>query len=330
MATNNKYALAIKARQDADKRQGTLPKTTNKYALGVYYNAPVADHRPSPVMRLETKNERMPVKPVASTVTVQDQYRPKTPWFTPNILNPVANQNSTLVGKATGGSAQSKKEFDFAGAEKRIAELVDKIARMQNDPSTEAVRSKQTELLVYRTQYEGLKKDYEKAKADKWYADTGNEIASSVMAGNDGLWGNLRNVAELSDLDMAERMAMNAPGVGSITTSVQDELNAAKAKLPANVDADWLEYARQVNESKTYDDTVAQAAHGTSTLEDGGVSLSGEIAKLHVHHAGGGETADQYVKQGSHHQQAPKREKHVVEHVKGAAGCGLVQFHFDA
>ena len=130
---NNKYASAvfnnpneksfsepIRATTDA-----TLPKTTNKYATAVFHPKPYSGVK---ITLEETKNERMPVKPVASTVTVQDQYRPKTPWFTPNILNPVANQNSTLVGKATGGSAQSKKEFDFAGAEKRIAELEDKIA----------------------------------------------------------------------------------------------------------------------------------------------------------------------------------------------------------
>ena len=286
MATNNRFALALKNDKEKTGNQtvsapttSTKPTTTNRFALNVYNGVSSYDQYAQKVKAEKAKEASRPkaaiVKPTTGPMSAKERYKPQITYTAPESMRQ-NNADQTLLDKALAGvasDAKNKNSFDLDAAEKRMAELEDKIARMQNDPSTETVRSKQTELLVYRTQYEGLKKDYEKAKADKWYADTGNEIASSVMAGNDGLWGNLRNVAELSDLDMAERMAMNAPGVGSITTSVQDELNAAKAKLPANVDADWLEYARHANERETFDKSMADA-RAYAEAHPGGASVA--------------------------------------------------------
>ena len=94
---------------------------------------------------------------------------------------------------------------------------------------------------------------------DKWTKDTSKAITDEMLFGDKGIWDKLTKVAELTDIDKAERMAMNTPGVGNLKTSVQDELAAAKAALPDNISEDWIEYARQANERKSYEKSVEEA-----------------------------------------------------------------------
>lgn len=238
MATN-KYVNAVyddlmkkrTAENTGSTSPASTPKVTNKYVNAVYFPEQ---------------------KPVAAAPKVTPQAAKPA---TTTIINPAANQNNTLIGKATEGATQVKTEYDFKAAERRMDELKGVLALLRNDQNID----KQAEYIDTYGAYKALKGEYEAAKAQKWYADTGNEIASAAMAGSEGLFGNLREAASLYDIDMAERMALNAPGVGPLNTNVQDELSAAKAKLPANVDADWLEYARHANERETFNKSVEEA-----------------------------------------------------------------------
>ena len=236
------------------------PKTTNRYAAAVFHPdtykpapEPVAASSPSLMAAMEANKAKAKapvVKPETSSPS--DRMHQNAVRYAVSQLNAF---DPTLMSKATSGANQ----FDFAGTEKQMKDLKDRITVLQNDQSIEGNIDKQRELYGYRQQYSGLENAYNAAKANKWYDETGKEISDSMVGGNHNLFSNLKEVASLSDIDTAERMLMNAPGVGYVPTSVQDELNAAKAKLPAGVDADWLEYARHANERETFDKSVAEA-----------------------------------------------------------------------
>lgn len=304
MATNNRFALAATAKREADRRNGTAPTTTNKYALGVHYNSPVIERNPVPTRRVEPVNPKAPakaaivkptmgpmsaterykqpivfsnsevgvVKPKTGPMSPTERYKQEIPYSSSDRMRQGAVQYATdqlfsfdpgvlhkpddhLMSLATGGEYQPQKEYDFDASEKRMDELNNILTLLRNDQNID----KQAEYIDTYGEYNKVKGEYEAAKSQKWYEDTGKEISDAIVSGDKGLYSNLKEAVRLLDLDKAEREAMGASGVGNFTTSVQDELNAAMAKLPDNVDPDWLEYARHANERETFDKSMADA-----------------------------------------------------------------------
>lgn len=259
MATTNRFALGLqkeaesKASPPATTTTAAKPTTTNRFALNVYNGVSSYDQyrqKQSAVNSVQTK-------PKAQAAIVE----PATSGNLANSRVPsnITNNRSSLMDRAVTGAGNTTSQYDFAGTKKKLDDLENRIKVIQYDPSADTDISKQNELYALRQQFNNLQREYDAAEADKWYSRVGGEINEEVKGGNKDLWGNLTKAAELTDVDMAIRMAMNAPGVGAITTSVEDDLRKAKEALPDNVSEDWMEYARQANERKLYDETVQQA-----------------------------------------------------------------------